>query len=207
MSQWLLSPSEMTGKETNIPEPVWYRAPKERSKTTSKGTFKPLCIRGHIRKGNVDAKGHCLDCRKLWAVITADNKKEKSLVFKPFCKYGHPRRDNLTKDGHCRTCAKESAGRGKYGKVGGWKRNGVKNKDGSQFMVADFDLAYKNQDGKCFGCSRHSSIFKKALIADHDHATGFFRGLLCFQCNFILGQARDTSEILRRLASYLEAAR
>jgi recombination endonuclease VII len=40
---------------------------------------------------------------------------------------------------------------------------------------------------------------------DHCHITGKFRGWLCYRCNNILGQVRDKSELLRRLADYLDA--
>jgi Recombination endonuclease VII len=34
---------------------------------------------------------------------------------------------------------------------------------------------------------------------DHDHETGVVRGMLCFNCNQALGNARDDVEVLRRL--------
>jgi hypothetical protein len=39
---------------------------------------------------------------------------------------------------------------------------------------------------------------------DHCHATGKVRGILCAQCNIALGNARESSEVLRRLADYLD---
>jgi hypothetical protein len=40
---------------------------------------------------------------------------------------------------------------------------------------------------------------------DHDHSTGKFRGVLCRDCNWMLGKAKDSSSILRKGAEYLEA--
>lgn len=42
---------------------------------------------------------------------------------------------------------------------------------------------------------------------DHCHKTGMIRGLICNSCNLILGRARDNPDVLRALASYLEAGR
>lgn len=39
---------------------------------------------------------------------------------------------------------------------------------------------------------------------DHDHADGKLRGLLCRQCNVALGQLKDSPELIRRAADYLD---
>jgi hypothetical protein len=43
------------------------------------------------------------------------------------------------------------------------------------------------------------------ICYDHNHKTGAFRGWLCHHCNLILGHAKDSAELLRKLAKYLEA--
>lgn len=40
---------------------------------------------------------------------------------------------------------------------------------------------------------------------DHDHTTGRIRGLLCHQCNSMLGFSRDNEFILRQAVAYLDA--
>ena len=64
-----------------------------------------------------------------------------------------------------------------------------------------------SQENKCAicgtaapgGCSRTNKSWK----IDHDHKTGFKRGLLCNACNLALGYARDNIEILRAMINYL----
>ena len=57
------------------------------------------------------------------------------------------------------------------------------------------------QGGTCAVCSG------PAQHVDHDHETGEVRGVLCFNCNQALGNARDDAAVLRRLARYLELHR
>ena len=58
------------------------------------------------------------------------------------------------------------------------------------------------QDGLCAICGRKPRGRKLSL--DHDHKTGFFRGLLCVNCNFMLSFACDDPYTLRSGAVYLE---
>lgn len=54
----------------------------------------------------------------------------------------------------------------------------------------------------------HEQIVKerkpKKPVVDHCHTTGKVRGILCSNCNAILGLALDRPEILKRAADYLE---
>lgn len=43
------------------------------------------------------------------------------------------------------------------------------------------------------------------LSVDHDHRTGTIRGLLCHECNRLLCNSRDSSEVLRKAADYLDS--
>jgi len=63
---------------------------------------------------------------------------------------------------------------------------------------------YKSQNGCCAICGKHESEFKRKLYTDHNHITNKIRGLLCFQCNTLLGNAKDKIEILRNSIIYLE---
>lgn len=62
----------------------------------------------------------------------------------------------------------------------------------------------ERQSGRCAICHDPASR-ELALAADHDHATGAIRGLLCSRCNNGLGSFRDDSALLRTAAAYLNA--
>lgn len=59
------------------------------------------------------------------------------------------------------------------------------------------------QAGRCAICGRVFPSDKGTHI-DHDHVTGEVRGLLCINCNRLLGGARDSTETLVHAISYLE---
>ncbi|MCA2331875.1 endonuclease VII domain-containing protein [Mycobacterium avium] len=62
---------------------------------------------------------------------------------------------------------------------------------------------YEYQGGKCYICQRATGARKK-LSVDHDHETGFVRGLCCGPCNRdVLGHLRDSTEALWRAITYL----
>lgn len=69
--------------------------------------------------------------------------------------------------------------------------------------VIDFAKIYDAQGRKCAGC-RDELLLDKRTHIDHCHATGRVRGILCHHCNLVLGQARDSHEILDRLCEYLK---
>lgn len=60
----------------------------------------------------------------------------------------------------------------------------------------------KDQRGLCAICDEP---LKHNPHVDHDHATGMIRALLCYKCNVGLGSFRDSPEILRAAALYIEA--
>lgn len=69
--------------------------------------------------------------------------------------------------------------------------------------IADRDALLVKQGGKCAIC-RSDKFNGPGPCIDHDHATGKVRGILCFNCNFVLGYAHNNSPVLRLAADYLE---
>jgi hypothetical protein len=60
------------------------------------------------------------------------------------------------------------------------------------------------QEGRCKICGIPQIALAEALVVDHDHKSSKVRGLLCKQCNLVLGNAKDSPEILLRAADYLK---
>lgn len=67
----------------------------------------------------------------------------------------------------------------------------------------NYNTLYARQDGCCAVCQKHQSEFSISLSVDHDHDTGFVRGLLCGNCNRGLGLFMDSEDSLMKAASYI----
>ena len=65
-----------------------------------------------------------------------------------------------------------------------------------------YEELYVAQNGTCAICQRATGKTKK-LAVDHDHKTGYVRGLLCSPCNKILGHLQDDLNAAGRVFSYL----
>ncbi|MBK7864314.1 MAG: hypothetical protein IPJ65_38090 [Archangiaceae bacterium] len=61
---------------------------------------------------------------------------------------------------------------------------------------------FEAQGGKCLGCER-KLCFDSDTCIDHCHVSKVVRGLLCDDCNQILGRAKDSIETLNNLIGYL----
>ena len=64
---------------------------------------------------------------------------------------------------------------------------------------AEFNELRIAQEGKCGIC-----YLDLPLSVDHDHATGFVRGLLCSNCNIGIGNLRDDPRLLLSAVHYLD---
>lgn len=64
-----------------------------------------------------------------------------------------------------------------------------------------FHAMVESQCGLCAVCA---TFPPRGLCVDHDHSTGKVRGLLCSQCNSMLGMAKDDVAILHAAIAYLE---
>lgn len=82
------------------------------------------------------------------------------------------------------------------------KKTEVKRKELRPLELSPYQYMLENQNGVCAICSNVDKS-GRALAIDHDHKTGFVRGLLCGSCNRGLGLFRDNPEILLKAAKYL----
>ncbi|MFE7717525.1 endonuclease VII domain-containing protein [Nocardia rhizosphaerihabitans] len=70
----------------------------------------------------------------------------------------------------------------------------------------EYQAIYAAQNGCCYICDQpRAENARKRLSVDHDHKTGYVRGLLCQRCNRdILGHLRDSVAAFERGAEYLK---
>lgn len=63
----------------------------------------------------------------------------------------------------------------------------------------------KKQNNRCQICEKLHDTTKKRgrLFVDHCHATGKVRGLLCVNCNTMIGHADDNVKTLQKAIAYL----
>jgi len=75
----------------------------------------------------------------------------------------------------------------------------------------EYERKWEEQDGKCKICGQVAEPggvrAASKLHADHDHATGKNRDLLCLRCNNGLGYFKDDPVLLRAAVAYIERHR
>jgi hypothetical protein len=70
--------------------------------------------------------------------------------------------------------------------------------------VAEYERLLASQNGVCAVCRQPSRARNRPnLYVDHNHGTGAIRGLLCSNCNLLLGHADDDPQRLEAAARYL----
>lgn len=70
--------------------------------------------------------------------------------------------------------------------------------------LADYRNILASQGGGCAICGTSVCDKWSRLSVDHHHASKTIRGLLCDSCNLLLGKAKDSPDLLRKAAAYLE---
>lgn len=96
----------------------------------------------------------------------------------------------------CATCMRPFK---KAQKEAAWAR-GILKRYG--LTAEDYWALYEAQGGVCYICQRATGKVRR-LAVDHDHATGYVRGLLCKPCNSMLAHLRDDPIAFQRSARYL----
>jgi len=104
----------------------------------------------------------------------------------------------------CKTCYRNySNERSKDPKVKEKKRSeGLKRK--FNLTLEEYDRIFDSQNGKCSICGSSNSGRTGNFCIDHNHKTGKVRGLLCHNCNLMIGNSGDSIYILLNGIKYLE---
>lgn len=90
--------------------------------------------------------------------------------------------------------------------------------DSFKLTIEKWDRVEAFQQKRCALCGRPERRLNQRLATDHAHADGLFRGLLCSQCNPLLGKLENAFirlgmhkeagvtliDIVRRLNNYLQ---
>ena len=71
--------------------------------------------------------------------------------------------------------------------------------------LEEYNLKLDNQDYGCAICGvKIPGGNGKHFYVDHNHLTGQVRDLLCHNCNFVIGYAKEDIDILTAVINYLE---
>lgn len=111
----------------------------------------------------------------------------------------------------CRKCKKKIGRRRYYYDEKGaevmWRAN-LRNKFG--MTVGDYDRMLLEQNGVCKICklpqSRARNTRPDRMCIDHCHSSDIIRGLLCSECNCLLGYAKDNTQTLLDAVEYILTA-
>ncbi len=70
--------------------------------------------------------------------------------------------------------------------------------------LEEYQRMIVQQNGRCEICGfLFGDSFAEVARIDHDHRSGATRGLLCNNCNLLLGNASDSVDLLLRMIEYL----
>ena len=175
--------------------------PPAKKRSDGRGTYCRECMRERSKasyRGRQAVKGkpvreperlpsgckRCPDCQELRLLEDFPRNKSSRDGRHTYCKPCHNARSKETVD--------RLYGSGKHYHLR--RRYGIDE--------VDFDLMMLDQGDTCALCWE-----RPAEHVDHDHVTGDVRGILCFNCNGMLGQARDRVDILLAGIRYLERSR
>lgn len=152
-----------------------------------------LCSRGHdnwVAAAGGHGRRRCLTCKTEWSQENwrryQPENPERKRVPPEVCKRGHTNW--------------EIVGSGKRGPVRQCKTCKV---DGVRFKWSGVTpQQYHDLRNAQAGCCALCLKMTYTLCADHNHVTGFIRGLLCLNCNRGLGLLKDSPVVLQRAAKY-----
>jgi len=69
--------------------------------------------------------------------------------------------------------------------------------------IEQYNMIFADHNGCCDICGINQKDTRKTFSIDHDHETGAIRGLICNNCNLLIGHAFNNLDILIAAYSYL----
>jgi glycerol-3-phosphate dehydrogenase len=68
----------------------------------------------------------------------------------------------------------------------------------------EYKSILEKQKGCCAICGTNECSVKRVFSVDHNHTTKKVRGILCHNCNVLLGNAKENISILENAITYLK---
>ena len=102
----------------------------------------------------------------------------------------------------CKDCVLENVYAWEEKNIGNLKSI-IKNRDLKKLYgigLVDYERMYNTQCGFCLICKTKKDV----LCIDHNHKTGKIRGLLCNNCNRVLGSVKEDVNILSEMIDYIK---
>jgi hypothetical protein len=126
---------------------------------------------------------------------------------KPLVEFNLRSKNSDARQSMCKVCESEKARERYLGKrkerIKKQRIVNISNKYG--VTIQDYNEMFESQNGCCAICDSHEIGRKgaKYFNIDHCHNSGKVRGLLCHNCNIILGKIDDSKDWLNRAIEYL----
>lgn len=154
-------------------------------------TFKPLTEFHKHCKTQDGHRTYCKVCRSIYANFYREKNKEE-----------HLKREAIKRIRRAESIKVESK---KYANKSTTKllRFAYTLENTYNITIKDYDRMYEEQNERCKICKISQDQIIRRLCVDHCHSTGKVRGLLCDSCNRLLGQAKDSSDILIEASKYI----
>jgi hypothetical protein len=114
--------------------------------------------------------------------------------------------DGIRRSGTCKKCSKaRNKERKKHFPVYHQRYRAKK----YGMTLEEYNQQSELQQHCCKLCGKHKDQQgqKGALVIDHDHRTGYVRGLICHNCNVSLGLLGDNETTLKNMLKYLRQSR
>jgi hypothetical protein len=70
--------------------------------------------------------------------------------------------------------------------------------------ITEYDSLFSSQNNFCAICGSSQKPEQRTFAVDHNHKTKTIRGILCSNCNRLLGMVRENVNTLNKAISYLK---